>query len=68
MANCKQCGVKLSDSEIEKMKAGEKPYDFADTPKSWGIEADDNVDWFCGDCARSNDPDVPDDWEVYYLG
>jgi len=49
------------------MVNGEKPYDFADTPDRWGVDPE-NCDWFCGDCARSFDNNVPEDWEVYYLG
>lgn len=67
MEHCKQCGAELNQAEIEKMKTGAKPYDFAYQPQDWGLE-EDKIDWYCGDCARGNDSDVPEDWEVYYLG
>lgn len=63
MEHCKQCGAEIQDREIEKMKANESPYEFAIS--DWMGE---NPEWYCGDCARSFDQDVPEDWEVYYLG
>jgi len=65
--NCKQCGYELDRNEIAKMVRGKPPYDFANPPSDWQVDPE-SCDWYCGDCARSFDGDVPDDWEVYYLG